>query len=86
MHPGNRHYVIFEVSEIDRIDFSQVVEDAASTVRRNIAGTHAIVKYEGSAPSSIISLTTKSQEYEYSDIINITSGTDWTPADPEMDI
>ena len=86
MHPSSKHYIIFEVSEIDKIDFSQVVEDSALTVRRNLSGTQAIVKYEGSAPSSIVSLTTKSQEYEYSEIMDLLSGDEWTPNEDDLEI
>ncbi len=86
MHTENRHYIIFEASEINTIDFSQVVEDSALTVRRNLAGTHALVKYDGEAPSSIVSLTTKSQEYEYSEIMDLLSGDEWTPSEDDLDI
>ena len=86
MHPSSKHYVIFEISEIDTIDFSQVMEDSAATARKNISGTHAIVKYEGSAPSSVVALTTKSEEYGYSEIMDLTSGDDWTPNEDDLEI
>lgn len=86
MHTANRHYIIFKASEINTIDFSQVVEDSASTVRRNLAGTHALVKYDGEVPSSIVSLTTKSQEYEYSEIMDLLSGDEWETYDEIDDI
>jgi hypothetical protein len=86
MHPSSKHYIIFEVSEIDKIDFSQVVEDSALTVRRNLPGTHALVKYEGSAPSSVVALTTKSEEYGYSQIMDLLSGDEWTPSEDDLDI
>ena len=42
----NRKYVIFEVSEIDAIDFSQVLETSAETLRKSVDETKTFVKYE----------------------------------------
>jgi hypothetical protein len=55
----NRQYVIFNVSELDSIDFSQVLETSADTVRRSVDGTLTFVKWDGDVPSHIESLTTK---------------------------
>jgi len=44
------YYVIIDSSEIDSMDFSKLLEDAA-TVRRNLDGTKAVVEYEGRKPS-----------------------------------
>ena len=44
-------YVILNNSEVGSIDFNQVKEDSADTLRYNIAGTKTFVKFEGDVPS-----------------------------------
>lgn len=43
---SNRNYVIFNVSEIEKIDFSQVLETSAETLRRSVDGTKTFVKWD----------------------------------------
>ena len=84
MHFENRHYVIFDLTEVDTIDFSEVMETSADTLRKNLANTQSFVKYEGPMPASVTALTTKSQEYTHAEILALLAGTDWT--DPDADI
>lgn len=74
----NRKYVVVFVSEIDQIDFTQVMETSAETVRRSVDGALTFVKYEGEMPSSIAALTNKSQEFTHEQFLIILSGPDWT--------
>jgi hypothetical protein len=74
----NRKFVIFSVTELDLVDFSQVLETSAQTVRKSVDGTLTFVKYEGDMPPSVQSLTSRSTEYGYTDIINILQGPVWT--------
>ena len=46
MVPANRRYVIFEMSEVDLIDFSQVLQTSKDTLRLSNDGTKALIKYE----------------------------------------
>ena len=125
----NRKYVIFEVSEIDAIDFSQVLETSAETLRKSVDERKTFVKYEvlpaqeevlyqegdpelneddpmynsslsvgdvkfpgikagdikvhgrtgNEIPSSVESLTTKSQEYTHPEILEVLRAEEWTP-------
>ena len=84
MHFENRHYVIFDLTEVGTIDFSEVMETSADTLRKNLANTQSFVKYEGTMPASVAALTTKSQEYSHAEILAILAGADWT--DPNADI
>jgi hypothetical protein len=79
----NRRFVIFEVTELPLIDFSQVYETSADTVRKSVDQTKTFVKFDLPTPSSILSLTTKSQEYTYDEILVILSGPEWTSPDIE---
>jgi hypothetical protein len=75
----NREFMIFNVSELNLIDFTQVLETSIDTVRRSIDGTKTFVKWDGNTiPSSVESLTTKEGPYTYEEILVILSGPEWT--------
>ena len=73
----NRRWVIFDTSETGSIDFSQVMESTSTTLRLNISGSRTFVKYEGSQPSSVAGLSSKSSEYTHSEILNVLTGSEW---------
>jgi hypothetical protein len=73
----DRKYVVVFHSEIDQIDFTQVMETSAETVRRSVDGTLTFVKYEGEMPSSIVALSNKSQEFTHEEILALLAGPDW---------
>lgn len=77
----HRNFMIFNVSELDTIDFTQVLETSQDTVRRSIDGTRTFVKWNGDTPSSVAALTTKEGPYNYEEILTILAGPDWTPED-----
>lgn len=78
----NRRFVIFDVTELNLIDFNEVHETSAETVRKSVDETKTFVKYEMPQPPSVASLTTKSQEYTYEEILQILSGPEWTSPEP----
>ena len=76
----DRRFVIFNVTELSSINFSQVFEDSSSTVRKSADGTKTFVKYDIPQPSSVAGLTSKSQEYTYDEFLVILDTPEWTPA------
>ena len=78
----NRRFVIFDLMEVDLIDFSQVHETSRETLRVSVDGTKSFVKYEIPQPSSVSLLTTKSEEYTYTQILEILGGPEWTEEMP----
>jgi hypothetical protein len=73
----DRRFVIFNVTELNKIDFNQVFEDSSSTVRKSVDETKTLIKYDMPQPSSVVSLTSKSQEYTYDEILNILATPEW---------
>jgi hypothetical protein len=73
----DRRFVIFNVTELNQIDFNQVFETDLDTIRKSVDNTKTFVKYNMPQPSSVASLTTKSQEYTYDEILQILSGPEW---------
>jgi hypothetical protein len=82
MNYENRKYMIFNVSELPAIDFLQVLETSAETVRKSVDGTKTFVKWEGQEPSCVSSLQTKEGPYTHSEILQILSTPEWTYANP----
>ena len=74
-----RSYIIFNVSELNKVDFSLVGESSVDTVRRSVDGTKTFVKWEGSAPSFVSDLETKEGPYNHEEIIAILNGPSWKP-------
>ena len=75
---NDRKYVVIFYSDIDHIDFTQVMETSSETVRRSVDGNLTFVKYEGEMPSSVAALVNKSQEFTHEQFLVILSGPDWT--------
>ncbi len=84
MHFEDRHYVIFDLTEVDIIDFSEVMETSADTLRNNLANTQSFVKYEGDQPPSVVALATRSQEYSHEEILALLAGDEWTDPNAEF--
>jgi hypothetical protein len=84
MHFENRHYLVFDLTEVDTIDFSEVMETSADTLRKNLANTQSFVKYESDMPASITALNTRSQEYTHAEILALLAGAEWTDPNAEM--
>jgi hypothetical protein len=78
---SNRHYIIFDTAETGSIDFSQVFETSHETLRFSTSSARTFVKYKGDTmPSSLVSLTTKEGPYSHDEILNILTGSEWTPS------
>ena len=80
----NRHYVIISSSDVPNIDFTQVMETSAETLRFSLDDTLTFVKYDGDMPSSVTACSSKSQEYSHSEILAILNADDgvwWNPED-----
>ena len=73
--------MIFNVSELTNIDFTQVHETSIDTVRRSVDGTKTFVKWDGETPSSVLSLTTSEGPFTYDEILEVLSTSEWTNYD-----
>ena len=75
--------MIFNVSELPNIDFTQVLETSIDTVRKSVDQTKTFVKWDGiEIPSSVAALTTKEGPYTYDEILVILATPEWTDPDP----
>ena len=74
-----RMFLIFPYSQINLVDFTQVFETSAETVRLSVDGTKTFVKWDGGiTPSSLFNLTNTEGPYTYDEILIILSTPEWT--------
>lgn len=78
----NREFMIFNVSELNQIDFTQVLETSIDTVRKSVDGEKTFVKWDGQTPQCVLDLTTKEGPYTYNEMLNILSTPEWTDPEP----
>ena len=78
----NRQFIIFNVSELNQIDFTQVLETDIDTVRKSVDETKTFVKWDGAMPECVSNLTTKEGPYTYDEILAILATPEWTPPYP----
>jgi len=71
-------YCIIDASEISSVDFDQVFETSADTLKYSVDGTKTFVKYEDTQPFFLLGKT----EYTHEEILTILSGPEWSSEEP----
>jgi len=75
----SRKYVIINADEVDSVDFSQVDETSADTIRYSLDGSLTFVKFDTDTTPSF--LEGKAQ-YSHSEILAILATDEWTDPNP----
>jgi len=73
-----RNYVIIDASEVSSVDFNQVLETSADTLRYNLAGTQTFVKYDGDTPSFLVGKTA----LDRSEMLTLLANEEWSSDSP----
>ena len=74
----NRNYLIIPVSELSKVDFNQVCETSADTVRRSIDETKTFIKWDGEQPSFVTNLVGTEGPHTHNEIMQILSTEEWS--------
>jgi hypothetical protein len=78
METNNRKYLIIDVSEINEIDFSLILETSIDTLRYNTNNTKTLIKWiDDVEPDFISNLTTKEGPYNYEEIKELLNKEEW---------
>lgn len=80
----DREFMIFNVSELNQINFNEILETSADTVRRSVNGVKTFVKWDGTIPQCVENLTTKEGPYTYNEILTILATPEWTDPNPPL--
>ena len=70
-----RTYVILDASELGNVNFDQVLQTSADTLRYSVDGSKFLLKFDGDTPSFLIG----EPQYDHAEILNILSGPEWQP-------
>lgn len=71
---SDRKYVIITADEVSTVNFDDVLETSADTLRYNVAGDETFVKYEGPKPRCLYGKDTLS----HSAMLTVLQGEAWT--------
>ena len=74
-----KNFIIFNVSELPNINFAEVKETSAETVRKSIDGQKTFIEWIGNTPTFVSSLNTIQGTYSYSEMLQILDGIEWKP-------
>lgn len=76
---NDRQFIIFPVTEISKVDFTQILETSEETVRKSVDGTKTFVKWDTEEPPAFISTLTGTEgPYTYEEILEILSTEEWS--------
>jgi len=79
----DRSFLIFNVSEINKVNFNEVLETSAATLRKSVDKTKTLIKWaDPDTPEFVATLTTKEGPYTYDEILVILATPEWT--DPNI--
>ena len=73
----SKTYCIISSDDVSSVDFSQVFETSAETLRYSVDDSQTFVKYEGSKPRFLYG----KDPYTHSQMLTILDGEDWTPTE-----
>ena len=71
----SRKYVIINADEVSSVNFTEVQETSADTVRYSVDGTQTFVKFDTDTTPSFLDGKT---QYTHSEILTILATDEWT--------
>ena len=75
-------YIIINMTEVSLVDFNEVLQTSISTLRISNNGLQTVIKWGGSEPSFVSSLSSYDGPYTHSEILTIMATTAWTDPNP----
>jgi len=75
-----KKYVIINAEEVASVDFTQVQETSADTLRYSVDGSKTFVKFDSDTTPSFLDGKT---QYSHSEILTILATDEWTLPEPE---
>ena len=75
----NRNYLVFNMSEVEKIDFNLIFETSVGTLRKSTDETKSFIKWEVETPSFVSDLTNTEGPYSHSQILEVLSEEPWIP-------
>lgn len=81
----HRNYIIFDSSNLNLINFDEVLEDSINTVRKSLDDLKVVLKWEGDLiPPSVAALPSYDGIYNHDEVFTIMNTLEWS--NPDIDI
>ena len=71
------NYIILDYSEINKVNFDEILITSIDTLRLNNDGTKTFIKWIGEEPTFVSSLTSKSIIYNNEEMLDILDQPEW---------
>ncbi len=81
MNFENRRWIFLPASEVNNINFDQVIESNEEGLRYSLDGNTTFVKYEGDRPDCYdlaLPLNEGQKEFNYTEVLSFLDNDDWT--------
>jgi hypothetical protein len=75
-------YITINTTEIELVNFNEVLETSETTLRLSVNGLQTLLKWEGSEPSFVATLSSYDGPYTHSEILTIMATPAWTDPNP----
>ena len=75
-------YITINTTEIELVNFNEVLETSEATLRLSVNGLQTLLKWEGSEPSFVATLSSYDGPYTHSEILTIMATPAWTDPNP----
>ena len=75
---SDRNFLIFPVTELPKVDFSQVCESSIDTIRKSILSDKTFVKWDGEVPAFVAEIESAEGPYTYEEILEILATEEWS--------
>lgn len=77
--------MILNVSEVDLINFDEVLQTSRNTLRKSVDGSKIFVKWIGEdVPSSVQNLQTKQGPYTHAEFLDILKTNEWVDSSKNL--
>ena len=81
---NNYTYTIIDIADLDSVDFSEVHETSAATIRKSINGTKFVMEYLDEPTFVTDGTVTPSAVMNHEDALTLMATPEWTNPDPPM--
>ena len=74
---NNNTYATFDLSELYKVNFNEVLQTDGETIRISVDGLKGILSWTGGIPSSVKTISTLSPLYNQDEMIDICLTSEW---------
>ncbi len=71
-------YITINTDELSLVDFNEVMETSIDTVRLSVDGLETVLKWEGTEPDFVPTLSTYEGPYTHEEILAIMATPEWS--------